>query len=322
MAFVGASVHPLPTDLAITERSRRFYDGTYKWDSDGFTDEHGVYREYDCMDPLARAPTPLPPMFLYNEEEEEEEEEDNGLLNPSNAETTRLQDSCSTMPSTESAAAGLDTPFPKPDSTVLTTDTPRTPGSIRRFAINLLKKHDPRQAAPQDHFDVPSWTIEDTTDVPEGTEPGSEPGEIVERQSSSMKMPDTPPASPTKMLSMIQNTSPASTISTSSPVPSNLSEQDKNEGIEMKGASIAHDAPSLPATPSRASPPKRKGTATRGVAQRVTKASKRASINKSSPPKRKENSVEKFTLLELHSGAFLRKGGLRKSARQAKAEGN
>lgn len=31
----------LPADLAITERSRAFYNGTYKWNSDGFTDDHG-----------------------------------------------------------------------------------------------------------------------------------------------------------------------------------------------------------------------------------------------------------------------------------------
>lgn len=31
----------LPADLEISPRSRKFYDGTYKWDSDGFTDERG-----------------------------------------------------------------------------------------------------------------------------------------------------------------------------------------------------------------------------------------------------------------------------------------
>lgn len=36
-----ASGQVLPPDLAITARSRKFYDGTYRWDSDGFTDEHG-----------------------------------------------------------------------------------------------------------------------------------------------------------------------------------------------------------------------------------------------------------------------------------------
>ncbi|ENI03721.1 hypothetical protein COCC4DRAFT_41701 [Bipolaris maydis ATCC 48331] len=59
----------LPSADSITERSRKFYDGTYTWDSDGFTDDMGVYRTFDCYDSDARAPTPLPPMFLSNDEE-------------------------------------------------------------------------------------------------------------------------------------------------------------------------------------------------------------------------------------------------------------
>jgi len=31
----------LPADMDITERSRKFYDGTYKLVADGFTDELG-----------------------------------------------------------------------------------------------------------------------------------------------------------------------------------------------------------------------------------------------------------------------------------------
>lgn len=38
---MAASTTPLPPDLAITDRSRKFHDGTYKWDAEGFTDEHG-----------------------------------------------------------------------------------------------------------------------------------------------------------------------------------------------------------------------------------------------------------------------------------------
>ena len=41
MTALVSSIRPLPVDFAITERSRRFYDGTYKWDSDGFTDDNG-----------------------------------------------------------------------------------------------------------------------------------------------------------------------------------------------------------------------------------------------------------------------------------------
>jgi hypothetical protein len=33
-----------------------------------------VYREFDCYDPAARAPTPLPPMSLSDHEEDNEEE--------------------------------------------------------------------------------------------------------------------------------------------------------------------------------------------------------------------------------------------------------
>ncbi|KAH4800899.1 hypothetical protein HBI56_208740 [Parastagonospora nodorum] len=58
----------LPANLAITARSRKFYDGTYTMSSDGFTDEAGVYRAFDCLDAAARAPTPLPPMFSDDEE--------------------------------------------------------------------------------------------------------------------------------------------------------------------------------------------------------------------------------------------------------------
>lgn len=41
MVASAAGAYQLPSDLAITDRSRKFYDGTYTWDSDGFTDEHG-----------------------------------------------------------------------------------------------------------------------------------------------------------------------------------------------------------------------------------------------------------------------------------------
>ncbi|KAJ4365736.1 hypothetical protein N0V83_008356 [Neocucurbitaria cava] len=55
---------------ALTKRSRKFYDGTFRWDSDGFMDDNGVYRDFDCYDPAARAPTPLPPMFPDDLEDE------------------------------------------------------------------------------------------------------------------------------------------------------------------------------------------------------------------------------------------------------------
>lgn len=198
------------------------------------------------MDSLARAPTPLPPMSLDDNEDE------GSRTNHSNTETTYPQDSGSAITLREHATFEQEAPLPKLDSshnTALTTDVPRTPGSIRRFAINLLKKPKQIKAAPQDECDVKLQSTENMMDVPEGTEPGSEPGEIAEvllrsyeqyegqksakRESSSVEMPDTPPASPAKMLSLIQDTSPASTTSTLSPVPSTLSDHG-DEGIKVR----------------------------------------------------------------------------------------
>ena len=47
MVASAAGAHQLPSNLAITDRSRKFYDGTYTWDSDGFTDEHGGKEDKD-----------------------------------------------------------------------------------------------------------------------------------------------------------------------------------------------------------------------------------------------------------------------------------
>ncbi|KAJ4321552.1 hypothetical protein N0V94_002873 [Neodidymelliopsis sp. IMI 364377] len=84
----------LPNDIALTERSRKFYDGTYKWDSDGFTDEHGgrgpLYRKFDCLDPQARAPTPLLPMFLDDNEEDSDLVDAPSLTEGSNSIETDL----------------------------------------------------------------------------------------------------------------------------------------------------------------------------------------------------------------------------------------
>lgn len=77
------------------------------------------------------------------------------------------------------------------------------------------------------------------------------------RESSSMKMPDTPPDSPVKTVSILQNTSPASTISTLSPVPSNLSDQDKDEDIKTS-LSIFPEAITTDFRRSKAPPPSRK----------------------------------------------------------------
>ncbi|CAO2656226.1 Nn.00g050290.m01.CDS01 [Neocucurbitaria sp. VM-36] len=60
----------LSDNTALTKRSRKFYDGTYKWDAEGFVDDNGVYRGFDCYDPASRAPTPLPPWFPGDSEDD------------------------------------------------------------------------------------------------------------------------------------------------------------------------------------------------------------------------------------------------------------
>jgi hypothetical protein len=202
-----------------------------------------VYRECDCMDPLAHAPTPLPPMLLFNDEDDENDDEnDNSQLGLSSSSAAALS---------VSAAAEPDMSLPHLNSshcTAFTTDVPRTPGSIRRFVINLFDKPKHSKVASQEQCDVESHITESTRDLPERTEPGSERGEIVEvpprsyehreapkpakRGSSSMKMPDAPPASPAEMLSVIQDMNSALTTSTPSPVSSILSDYG-NEGMKV-----------------------------------------------------------------------------------------
>lgn len=70
-----------------------------------------------------------------------------------------------------------------------------------------------------------------------------------------------------------------------------------------------------------------KSTMTRGIAQKVTrgvaqKVLKGRKSSKSGPLERKNDSVEDFTLLELHSGSFMRRGGRKTSVRQTKSDGN
>ncbi|KAF1946565.1 hypothetical protein EJ02DRAFT_508465 [Clathrospora elynae] len=69
VGFISQPI-PLPDNVTFTERSRKFYDGMYRWDSEGFVDDRGVCRGFDCYDPVARAPTPLPPMLLGDDDEE------------------------------------------------------------------------------------------------------------------------------------------------------------------------------------------------------------------------------------------------------------
>jgi hypothetical protein len=90
-ALVGNAIRSKLTDQ-LTERSLKFYDGTYRWDSDGFEDENGgkfdgpvvtwtsvlttqVYRPFNDDDPLCRPPTPNPPESLSDDENEDRSSE-------------------------------------------------------------------------------------------------------------------------------------------------------------------------------------------------------------------------------------------------------
>jgi hypothetical protein len=53
MVGLAACYTHLPADVALSDHSRKFYDGTYKWDSEGFTDEVGgkcTYSRSDYLD--------------------------------------------------------------------------------------------------------------------------------------------------------------------------------------------------------------------------------------------------------------------------------
>jgi hypothetical protein len=82
-------------ETGLTERSKKFYDGTYKWDELGFTDENGgkrarpislahcclyttVYREWGISSQSA-PPTPKPPSFSSDILDDEIAADNNGL---------------------------------------------------------------------------------------------------------------------------------------------------------------------------------------------------------------------------------------------------
>ncbi|KAJ4984759.1 hypothetical protein SVAN01_09717 [Stagonosporopsis vannaccii] len=321
----------LPANLAIADRSRKFYDGTYDWDSQGFTDEHGDYREFDCLNPLGRAPTPLPPMFS----DDEDDGQDQMDLTTSVPAHPLEQD-------TEIAPAAVavepDTPCPKPNLSTINTLKVRSPGSIRRFAIDFLANFEQSAPARQQQLVKESQHTSSITSNLEGIASATEqagPEEALDRthellgeplrtknENSDMKMPDTPPESPFNATSGAQAISPASVISTLSSVPSNLSEQDKDIDIKIQGApKPVQIPPRLPNnTPSKASARSETKASIRGVAQKVTKGYKRAASSNPRPPKRKDNSIEGLTLRELHAMASVRGRSLRRSVRQSKLE--
>ena len=117
----------LPPEIALTERSQKFYDGTFQWDLEGFTDDKGgkleldvslhcpsagsvtVYRSFDCDDPAARAPTPLPVIFWDVSEDEDYGMDRNGQLSTTTTvlgEKTLLSSSSDDMLAEEVVTSG------------------------------------------------------------------------------------------------------------------------------------------------------------------------------------------------------------------------
>lgn len=244
----------LPADIAITDRSRNFYNGTYKWDAEGFIDEHGgvysshstdmhangagVRRKFDCLDPLARAPTPMPPTFS---DDEEDDEQANMILEVT-ADT--LDNDSVFRPAI--AAVEPSTPCSKPTEpksteSVTSTVSPRTPGSIRRFAIDFFANSTQRKTTPPEESekdakidnamvqkDVPASELAGTEGLDESHELSENPL-TAKKEKSHVKLPETPPYSPIKAMSDAQIISPAaSTTSTLSSVPSILSSVPSN----------------------------------------------------------------------------------------------
>lgn len=253
----------LPADLAITERSRAFYDGTYEWDSVGFTDDKGgkyrsdlepgssnshiVYREYDCYDPLARAPTPLPPMFP-------DDDEDHGLEEGTTKNSAQALKFDSLVRPTEIVAPEPGTPCPELESDAadaLSTGIPLENSHVTIKSIVGL-----RQCASvrgEENFtELQSEVfaghqyegiLDSKAGVSDATSKQEDIGAINDESHSpggvtaEVKMPVTPPDSPAKTAKKVHTTSPASTTSTLSPVPSDLSDQDKDMGIKVNNIS-------------------------------------------------------------------------------------
>lgn len=210
-----------------------------------------VYREYDCLDALARAPTPLPPMCLDNEETDSE-------LDPADTEAVQSQGSSNTITPTYSAPVGRTAPYQRPGTTSTGAPVPQTPKSIHRFTIDLLNRPPQSKATARSEANESSSHDINAVSRFEATVGGSEQANAVEmlhrsyelcdgpapakRKSSSVQMPDTPPDNPVKGASGIKNTSPASTISTLSPVPFNLSAQDEDRDTTVGFCNHSHDS--------------------------------------------------------------------------------
>ncbi|KAF2623396.1 hypothetical protein BU25DRAFT_178567 [Macroventuria anomochaeta] len=201
-----------------------------------------VYREFDCCDPLARAPTPLPPMFS-------DDKDDDGQIDIMINKPAQPLEGESVTTSIKTAALEPDTPCPRPNGTAASTFNPRTPEDIRCFAIEFLANSKQSKTVRQDELNIASQgkdnivsKLEDIVATSEqaDTTASLNPGHKLcgasrsaDEDVNKVKMLDTPPESPVKVAFGVQTTSPASTISTLSPVPSNLSDQDKDLGIKV-----------------------------------------------------------------------------------------
>jgi len=97
-----------------------------------------VYREFDCYDPAARAPTPLPPMFL---DEEEHHGESGGPVQPTNTVIKKRMDS------------HVETATPSSDSTLRSADYlpsipyPEAPRSTDDVPLSKLRLTPPKSAS-------------------------------------------------------------------------------------------------------------------------------------------------------------------------------
>ncbi|KAF2660623.1 hypothetical protein K491DRAFT_674566 [Lophiostoma macrostomum CBS 122681] len=95
--LTGRAPSAMQLDL-LTERSRKFYDGTYEWVGfEGFMDEKGVYRHFSDT-PDARPPTPLPPSPLSDDEEDDADRQTSSCFALNDDNDSRLDITHSTPP--------------------------------------------------------------------------------------------------------------------------------------------------------------------------------------------------------------------------------
>lgn len=193
-----------------------------------------VYREFDCLDPLARAPTPMPPMFPDDDvNDEEEHTAADEVVQPVESHVAVT----SSEPTSERAQSSSE-----PGDVVSGGYSPKTPRTIRRLAMAILdrprKSTSPSQnvatTGSQNNITIidalESMVIEPIPAELDSHTDAKMSERLSPKEISMMKMPDTPPQSPPRVAEEI---SPKSTLSTLSPVPSNLSEAGGDADIKV-----------------------------------------------------------------------------------------